>query len=86
MDACPEADRRLLRKRTEMGNCKTCLGCAKRQVGCHAVCEEYLTYKTENEQRNKAIREYKNNYYQANAFTYATHAKYVRKHGLTKRK
>ena len=40
-------------------NCP-CKGCVKpkRHIGCHDHCEEYLKFKGEKEQENKARREY----------------------------
>lgn len=31
-----------------------CMGCSKRNVGCHSSCTEYAEYKTEVENVNKA--------------------------------
>lgn len=33
-----------------------CKDCNKRQVGCHSSCEDYKTYKTENNKRNEKIK------------------------------
>lgn len=36
-----------------------CYGCENRAVGCHSVCEDYLTYRRKHEEYQKIILESK---------------------------
>lgn len=35
-----------------------CKNCQDRTIGCHATCENYISYKKKLEERNKRISEY----------------------------
>lgn len=39
--------------------CSCCRFCTKRQVGCHATCEEYSEFVKQNEEEKKKIQELK---------------------------
>ena len=34
-----------------------CKGCEKREVGCHATCEDYLTYRELKDEQNAELKE-----------------------------
>lgn len=39
-----------------------CFNCTKRKVGCHAACEEYMTFKKNLEEHNSIMRKGKEVY------------------------
>lgn len=39
------------------GHRSPCMGCDKRQVGCHSTCETYIAYKAEIETQNEERRQ-----------------------------
>lgn len=39
------------------GHKSPCMGCDKRQVGCHSTCETYIAYKAEIEAQNEERRQ-----------------------------
>lgn len=39
-------------------NCKSCVDCKDRHIGCHSTCERYISFRKEKDAENARIQEY----------------------------